>query len=111
MTLTVPAFQKRLANAPSFVVPVFAAIVAFLTYSCMYAFRKPYTSATFDGITAFGINYKILLVIAQTIGYTLSKFLGIKVIAEMKQHRRAVAIIGLIGFAWHPGLITSFSCF
>jgi hypothetical protein len=100
MTLTVPAFQKRLANAPSFVVPVFAAIVAFLTYSCMYAFRKPYTSATFDGITAFGINYKILLVIAQTIGYTLSKFLGIKVIAEMKQHRRAVAIIGLIGFAW-----------
>jgi len=100
MTFTIPAFQKRLANSPSFVVPVFAALVAFLTYSCMYAFRKPYTSATFDGITAFGINYKILLVVAQTIGYTLSKFLGIKVIAEMKQQRRAVAIIGLIGFAW-----------
>lgn len=100
MTLTVPAFQKRLANAPAFVVPLFAALVAFLTYSCMYAFRKPYTSATFDGITVCGINYKILLVVAQTIGYTLSKFLGIKVIAEMKQHRRAFAIIGLIGFAW-----------
>ncbi len=100
MTLTVPAFQKRLASAPSFVVPLFAAIVAFLTYSCMYAFRKPFTSATFAGITAFGINYKILLVVAQLIGYTLSKFLGIKLIAEMKNNRRAISIIGLIGFAW-----------
>lgn len=100
MTFTIPAFQKKLANAPAAVVPVFAAIVAFLTYSCMYGFRKPYTSATFDGITAFGINYKILLVVSQTIGYTLSKFLGIKVIAEMKNHRRAISIIGLIGFAW-----------
>ena len=100
MTLTVPAFQKKLANAPAAVVPVFAAIVAFLTYSCMYAFRKPFSSATFEGITAFGINYKILLVVAQLIGYTLSKFLGIKLIAEMKSHFRAVSIIGLIGFAW-----------
>jgi len=100
MNLTVPAFQKRLANAPAAVVPVFAAIVAFLTYSCMYAFRKPFTSATFEGITAFGINYKILLVVAQLIGYTLSKFLGIKLIAEMKAQRRAVSIIGLIVFAW-----------
>jgi hypothetical protein len=100
MTLTIPAFQKKLANAPGFVVPLFAAIVAFLTYSCMYAFRKPFTSATFAGITAFGINYKILLVVAQLIGYTLSKFLGIKLIAEMKNQRRAISIIGLIGLAW-----------
>jgi len=100
MTLTVPAFQKKLANAPSFVVPLFAAIVAFLTYSCMYAFRKPFTSATFEGVTAFGVSYKILLVVAQLIGYTLSKFLGIKLIAEMKNHRRAISIIGLIGMAW-----------
>ena len=100
MNITIPAFQKRLASAHPAVVPLYAAIVAFLTYSCMYAFRKPFTSATFNGITAFGINYKILLVVAQLIGYTLSKFLGIKLIAEMKHHHRASSIIGLIVFAW-----------
>ena len=67
MTLTVPAFQKRLAKAPSFVVPVFAAIVAFLTYSCMYAFRKPFTAAEFTGLHFAGVDYKVWLVIAQVL--------------------------------------------
>ncbi|MCS6819983.1 MAG: DUF5690 family protein [Chitinophagales bacterium] len=80
--------------------PIYAGIVAFLTYSCMYAFRKPYTAATFESVSVFAINYKVLLVIAQLIGYTLSKFLGIKVISELKTHQRALGIIGLIFLAW-----------
>lgn len=48
----------------------------------------------------WGVSYKVLLVIAQLLGYTLSKFAGIKIVAEMKGSRRAVAIIGLIITSW-----------
>ncbi|MCV6630533.1 MAG: DUF5690 family protein [Flavobacteriaceae bacterium] len=76
-----------------------AAIASFGAYFCMYAFRKPFTVATFEGLTYWGIDYKILLIIAQVIGYTLSKFLGIKIIAEMPQHNRSKWIISFILFA------------
>jgi hypothetical protein len=46
-----------------------------------------------------GGGYKTSLVIVQVLGYTLSKFLGIKVIAEMSPHRRAAGILVLIGAA------------
>jgi len=36
-----------------------AAAAAFLTYSFVYAFRKPLTAATFEGLTVFGMNYKV----------------------------------------------------
>ncbi|AUP81680.1 hypothetical protein C1H87_18340 [Flavivirga eckloniae] len=65
----------------------------------MYAFRKPFTVATFEGQSFFGIDYKILLIIAQVIGYTLSKFLGIKIISEMKSNKRMLYLIGFIMFA------------
>lgn len=76
-----------------------AAIAAFGAYFCMYAFRKPFTVATFSDIQFWGIDYKILLVIAQVIGYTLSKFLGIKWIAEMPNSKRFLYLISFITFA------------
>ncbi|RDY60057.1 DUF5690 family protein [Flagellimonas nanhaiensis] len=76
-----------------------ASLAAFGTYFCMYAFRKPFAVATFDGLTFFGINYKILLVIAQVLGYALSKFIGIKVISELRSNQRLLYLISLIGFA------------
>ncbi|QTD36302.1 hypothetical protein JL193_09000 [Polaribacter batillariae] len=76
-----------------------ASLAAFGTYFCMYAFRKPFTVATFQDLAFWGINYKILLIIAQVIGYTLSKFIGIKVIAEMKSNKRIFFLIGFILFA------------
>ncbi len=97
--LTHPPFKKYLSVSPKVLVPVYAAIVAFCTYSCMYAFRKPFTAATFDGIFVWGLKYKDLLIITQLIGYTLSKFLGIKVIAEMKAKNRGWNILKLIAFA------------
>ncbi|MDB5284496.1 MAG: hypothetical protein JWO06_3571 [Bacteroidota bacterium] len=100
MTVTIPAFQSKLAKSHWTVTAVFAALVTFGLYSCMYAFRKPFTAATFDGITYVDVKFKILLVIAQLIGYTLSKFMGIKIVSEMKKHHRALSITGLIIFAW-----------
>jgi hypothetical protein len=48
----------------------------------------------------FAFDYKIALIIAQVVGYALSKFIGVKVISEIHPRHRAAAIIGLIGLAW-----------
>jgi hypothetical protein len=72
---------------------------AFTAYFCMYGFRKPFTAAGYEGAALGGIGYKAILVTAQVLGYTTSKFIGIKVVAEMRPNRRAAAILGLIGMA------------
>jgi hypothetical protein len=73
-------------------------VAAFGTYACMYGFRKPFTAAGFaeDGFPA---GFKVWLVTAQVLGYTLSKFIGIRVIAEMAPGRRAAVLLSLIGLA------------
>lgn len=81
-------------------VSLLAAISAFCVYTCMYAFRKPFTAADFAGISYGGVDYKIWLVIAQTIGYTASKFFGIGFIGGMQTDRRAQAILLLIFISW-----------
>ncbi len=77
-----------------------AAIAAFGTYSCMYAFRKPFTVATFDAVVWLGVDYKTWLIFAQTVGYTLSKFYGVKFISEMGQNYRLRAILMFILLSW-----------
>lgn len=79
---------------------LWASFAAFSTYFCMYAFRKPFTAGTFDGQTIWGLDLKIALVIAQVLGYMLSKFVGIKVVSEMSSSRRPLSILVLIGFSW-----------
>lgn len=81
-------------------VSLLAALSAFCVYTCMYAFRKPFTAAGFTGLQFAGVDYKIWLVIAQTIGYTASKFFGIGFIGSMQTEKRAPAIIKLIFIAW-----------
>lgn len=65
----------------------------------MYGFRKPFTAADFAGTTAWGLDFKTLLVVSQVLGYMLSKFIGIKIISEAPQQRRAVLILALVGMA------------
>ena len=77
-----------------------ASFAAFITYLSMYAFRKPFTAATFDQLSLWGIDYKIVLIISQLLGYTLSKYIGIKIIAELKPEKRTRTLIYLILFAW-----------
>lgn len=87
-----------------------AAIAAFGVYFSMYAFRKPFTIASFNDLDFFGFDYKILIIIAQAIGYFISKFIGIKFISELKPEKRivfllafiAVAELALLGFAIVP---------
>ena len=91
--------RNRLADAKPAWFSIFCIVAAFGTYFCMYAFRKPFTAATYDDEVWLGIGFKTILVAAQVGGYTLSKFIGIKMVSEMPADRRAITILGLIGIA------------
>jgi hypothetical protein len=81
---------------------VFASFAGFATYFSMYAFRKPFAAASYSSVAGwhFVLSFKITLVLAQVLGYGTAKFIGIKVIAEMRPAYRARAILGLIGSSW-----------
>ncbi len=91
--------QPKALTANSGYLCVWAIGAAFCTYFCMYAFRKPFTAGEFTGMSLGGVEYKTVLVVSQVLGYTLSKFIGIKVVSEISAERRAIAIAGLIGVA------------
>jgi len=82
--------------------PVFYGLAAFGAYFAMYAFRKPFGAATFDAVPnwQFSIDYKTVLLIAQVVGYALSKLIGIRIIAGFGQVGRGPAILLLIGCSW-----------
>lgn len=91
---------ERLRRLPPAAFAAAAGLAAFCTYSAMYAFRKPFTAAAFEGgPVLLGLHYKSALVIAQVLGYMLSKFIGIKVVSEISGGRRAAALLALIGMA------------
>ncbi|HTR30648.1 MAG TPA: DUF5690 family protein [Puia sp.] len=89
-----------LRHCPGWVFVLYVSLTSFTVYACMYGFRKPFTAASYDGIAIGPVHYKVILVIAQTIGYTLSKFFGIRIIAGMDPARRAGFIIKLILISW-----------
>jgi MFS family permease len=82
-------------------VALYAAVICFLTYATVYAFRKPFTVGIFaDGPKILGLAFKDALVISQVLGYMMSKFYGIKFIAEMKKIGRGKLILMLVGISW-----------
>lgn len=92
--------QQWLQRMPGWVIAIYAAGCSFCVYFSMYAFRKPFTAAGFDGQYFLNIDYKIWLVTAQVVGYMLSKFYGIKYISGMQKEKRAGAIVKLILLSW-----------
>ncbi len=94
--------KARLSRAHPAVFVMFAGLAGFCAYFSMYAFRKPFTAATFEVVPGwhFALDYKIALVIAQVAGYALSKLIGVRVISEMGPRWRGHAILGLIGAGW-----------
>ncbi len=82
---------------------LYAMAFSFLAYFCMYAFRKPFSVATFEGTVALplvpAMDLKILFIISQVIGYTISKFVGIKVVSESRFAGRGRQILLMIGLA------------
>lgn len=91
-----------LVRANPIVFTAVAGLAGFCAYFSMYAFRKPFTAATFEATPGWTLvlDYKIALVLAQVAGYALSKMIGIKVVSELSPARRGGAILLLIGAAW-----------
>lgn len=82
---------------------IYATLAAFCLYTCIFAFRKTYTVGTFEGLAYIGLSYKSWMVITQVIGYGLAKFIGIKLISELKSSARVKGIlimISLAGLSW-----------
>lgn len=82
--------NKKLSDA---LFILWAGGAALLSYSLVYALRKPFTAATFDGLDFFGMDYKTATSIVQISGYFISKLIGIKVISELKKENRLKFII------------------
>ena len=96
------ALRRLLSRAHPILFVLVAGTAGFCTYFAVYAFRKPFTAATFEGVPgwSFALDYKIALVAAQVAGYALSKFIGVKVVSEIRPERRAGAIVALVGASW-----------
>src|SRR5438876_923117 len=90
-----------LENAPAPLFAAYAITAAFSTYFCMYAFRKPFAAAKFEGefFLNSAVALKTAIVISQIIGYALSKYIGIKVCSEVSPTRRAITLAALIAWA------------
>jgi hypothetical protein len=80
---------------------LYAIVVAFAAYTCVYAFRKPFTAATYDGLFFGGtqIKLKTALVVSQILGYGLAKYAGIKYVSEASRASRAWMVAGLVAWA------------
>lgn len=108
--------SKRLADA---LFILWAGGAALLSYSLVYALRKPFTAAGFDGLDFFGMDYKTATSIVQISGYFISKLIGIKVISELKKENRlkfiilsvAVAELSLVLFGALPRPLNVFALF
>ena len=92
-----------LSKTNTFWFTVFVSLTAFGLYTYMYAFRKPFSAATFETLSFLNVDYKVWLVTFQVCGYALSKFIGIKYVSELQANSRSkgiVIIILIAGVSW-----------
>ena len=100
-TMQESRIHRWLKTAPKRWFVAYAAAAGFVTYFCMYAFRKPFAAAKYEGLMFLGtdVNLKTVLLISQIIGYALSKYAGIKICTEIRRAHLAKFLVGLILFA------------
>jgi Family of unknown function (DUF5690) len=94
--------HRLLESANPVLFTTFAGLAGFAAYFSMFAFRKPFSVALYTQVAGwhFALDYKIALVLAQVLGYAISKLIGVKIIAEIAPQKRAAAILGLIVLSW-----------
>ena len=92
------AVTRFLASAPPWLFALYGGLASFAVYFAMFGYRKPFTAAAYAHPEGwpFDFDFKIALVIAQVAGYATAKFIGVKVISEMRPGRRAISILALI---------------
>ena len=92
-------FRHYIERQSQHFIAFYLGLAGFSTYFCMYAFRKPFTAGDFHDVSLWGVDYKIILVIAQVLGYATAKGLGIKIVSEVLPEKRAKYIVWMIVFA------------
>lgn len=92
----ITSWLKR-TNALSFT--LYASVVSFCLYTCIFALRKTFGVATYEGLAYWGVDFKILMVTFQVIGYLISKFIGIKVVSELQSKYRTRGILLMVSIA------------
>ena len=94
-----PQKLSEIINRSSFNQTLFASVTAFFTYMCFYQFRRAYTAATYEDLVFFGVNFKILIITAQVLGFAVSKGLGIKYVSEMLPEKRSRNLLIMISLS------------
>lgn len=84
---------RWLSTTNGFWFSLYTAGSAFGLYLCVFALRKTFNVALYDEYEFAGVGYKVWMVLFQVIGYMLSKFIGIKVVSELKASSRAKGIL------------------
>ncbi|MBZ4192387.1 DUF5690 family protein [Niabella beijingensis] len=92
-----PGSENKFTNSKKSTIFILCAV--FLCYTAMYAVRKSFLAGQYTDLDlGYGLDAKTILVISQVLGYMVSKFIGIRVISEMKQEKRTLWLIGFITF-------------
>lgn len=83
---------------------IYVSVFSFLTYTCMYAFRRPWSVGFFEIqpdmlILGMSVSYKSMLLISQVFGYAAFKFVGIKFISELKKKERFRNLMFIVFFS------------
>ena len=92
-----PAHAPGWLSRPA-VLSTWCLVAAFGAYACMYGLRKPFTAGTYLS-GPYGEGFKAWLITAQVLGYTVSKFTGIRVIAALPPALRAATHMRLVAVA------------
>ncbi|MCA9215392.1 MAG: hypothetical protein KDB27_20145 [Planctomycetales bacterium] len=80
---------------------IYGGAAAFAAYFCMYAFRKPFSAGTYEGLTLLNteVTLKSAFVMSQLCGYIVSKFIGVGVCSQATRKSRGITLVGLIVWA------------
>ena len=97
--MPVHPLTRHLEKSQQVVFIAFAATSAFCLYTCIFALRKAFGVATYEGMAVAGLGFKSWMVILQVVGYMISKFIGIKVVSELAASSRARGILIMVSVA------------
>lgn len=88
-----------LAKTNGFLFTLYVSAAAFCLYVCIFSLRKTFGVALYENYSYAGIGLKSWMVIAQLLGYMLSKFIGIKIVSELGAQSRAKGILVMVTIA------------
>ncbi|MBI1767498.1 MAG: hypothetical protein HYR67_03895 [Bacteroidetes bacterium] len=99
LKITEHSITNWLKSTGTFNFTLYASVTSFCLYTCIFALRKTFGVATYEGVSYWGVDLKGWMVISQVMGYLISKFIGIKVASELKSKYRGKGILLMVSIA------------